>query len=85
MEPFDEVWLRIERFAGEEFRQVAGKGFTYTVHGGVLTPSTANRNLPRSSFHEAFERMPVDGPGKLNDLQGPSYLFAILSDPRICP
>ena len=27
--------------------------------------------------------MPVDGPGALQDLRGPSYLFAVLMDERV--
>jgi hypothetical protein len=48
-----------------------------------VVPSTTYRLLPRSQFARAFERAPLGGPGQLQDLQGPSYLFAILTDPRI--
>jgi hypothetical protein len=39
--------------------------------------------LPRAHFGRAFDRMPLRGPGQLQDLQGPSYLFAILTDARV--
>jgi hypothetical protein len=83
MDAFDEVWQRIVRLRGETFYQKRGKAFSYTVSGGSLRPSTTNRQLPRSHFARAFARAPLDGPGQLQDLQGPSYLFAILTDPRI--
>jgi hypothetical protein len=55
----------------------------YSIIGSSLLPSTTNRMLPRSQFEEALKRLPVSGPGELNDLQGPSYLYAILTDHRI--
>ena len=83
MDGFDEVWQRILTLHGETFYQKRGKPFTYAVSGNSLKPSTTNRQLPRSHFAQAFTRAPLHGPGQLQDLQGPSYLFAILTDPRI--
>ncbi len=83
MTGFDVVWQRIVTLQGQVFHQKRGKPFTYVVSGGCVVPSTTNRLLPRSQFALAFERAPLDGPGQLQDLQGPSYLFAILTDRRI--
>lgn len=83
MGSFDQVWQRIVALRGETFYQKMGKPFTYAVSGNSLKPSTTNRQLPRSHFAQAFARAPLDGPGQLQDLQGPSYLFAILTHPRI--
>jgi hypothetical protein len=80
---FDGVWARVVAAAGQEFRQVRGKAFTYSVQGNALVPSTTNRELPRTHFEKAWERFPVRGPGELQDLQGPSYLYAVLTDPRV--
>jgi hypothetical protein len=77
------VWTRIEGAEGEVFRQVRGQEFSYEVRSGGVVPSTTNRLLPRSHFEKALERMPLSGPGQLQDLQGPSYLYAILTDSRI--
>jgi hypothetical protein len=85
MAEFDDVWRRIVTLSGEIFQQKRGNAFTYTVSGNSLKPSTTNRQLPRSHFARAFARRPLDGPGQLQDLQGPSFLFAILTDPRITP
>ena len=84
MADINEVWTRIIAHQGETFRQIRGQEFTYTVKGNVLRPSTTNRNIPRSHFEKALDRMPLHGPGKINDLQGPSYIYAILKDRRIC-
>lgn len=83
MADIDVVWSRIERHAGEEFRQVRGATFTYRVAGAAVHPSRTTRALARSQFAKALGRFPLAGPGDLRDLQGPSYLYAILTDPRI--
>ncbi len=80
---FDRVWQRIAEHAGESFRLKRAKRFTYEVTGNTLRPSTTNRNIPRKDVEEAFGRLPVGGPGELQDLQGPSYIYAILTDERV--
>jgi hypothetical protein len=80
---FDLVWQRIVALQGETFRQKTGRSFSYAIRSGCVVPSTTNRQLPRSQFARAYERAPLRGPGQLQDLQGPSYLFAILADPRV--
>jgi hypothetical protein len=79
----NDVWARICACEEEVFYQKRGQPFTYSVMGSSLLPSTTNRMLSRSQFEEALTRLPVSGPGGLNDLQGPSYLYAILTDPRV--
>ena len=83
MSNFDAVWSRIVAQSGTIFTQVRGQRFTYSVAGNSVTPSTTPRAIGRSQFEAAFARLPVSGPGQLNDLQGPSYLYAILTDARI--
>lgn len=82
MSDVKDIWSRIVQHAGEEFRQYRGKPFTYSVTGNVLRPSTTNWNIPRSQFELAYKR-DFKKVSDLQDLQGPSYLFAILSDTRI--
>jgi len=83
MPTFDEVWNRIEMHAGDDFQQKKGRIFTYQARQGYIVPNTTNRNLPRSQFRTAYEMVPLAGPGQINHLQGPAYIFAILMDPRI--
>lgn len=83
VEGFAEIWRQIVALEGQPFRQKAGKPFSYRVRGNAIVPSTTTRLLSRSQFAQAYERLPVAGPGQLSDLQGPSYLYAILTDPRI--
>lgn len=83
MNGFEDIWMSIERHAGETFTQRRGGEFRYRVATGCVLPDRTNRMLPRSHFEQAFVRMPVEGPGALQDLQGPSYIYAILIDPRI--
>jgi len=84
MDTFTPIWDRITSHAGSEFRQKTGRAFTVSLVGNaIIVPSTTNRMLARTQFQRAYERSPLSGPGKLRDLQGPSYLFAILTDPRV--
>ena len=80
---FDTVWQRIQRHAGEPFRQIRGGEFTYHMRSGAVWPDRTNRALPRSHFERAFEMVPLSSTTSVQHLQGPSYLYAILMDPRI--
>lgn len=81
------AWARIEKHAGEVFTTVRGKEFTYSVGGGpnpwYVTLDHLRRNIPRGDLSHALDVWPVDGPSKLPPVAQPSYVFAILSDPRI--
>ena len=82
---FEATWDRVTRLSGATFSTVRGKHFSYEAHANGVNMTTTNRLLPRSDFQKAFERLPVSGPGALQDLQGPSYVYAILTDPRVRP
>jgi hypothetical protein len=79
----DEVWRRIAAHEGDTFRQVRGQSFTFTLDGKVLRPSTVNQNLSQATFEKALARVPLRSTSDVQDLRGPSYLYAILMDPRI--
>jgi hypothetical protein len=80
----DEVWARIVAHEGERFVTVSGIGFCYSVKGSVLRTDRADWNLPKSTFAKALRMMPVSGPGAFNNVvQGPAYVFGILTDERI--
>jgi hypothetical protein len=87
MPDIDSVWGRIRSHQGADFATVTGKPFTYSVTSSELfvtrNGTEINRSLSRGNFELAMNRMPAAGPGELQDLQGPSYTWAILMDSRI--
>jgi hypothetical protein len=62
---------------------VRGKVFTYWMRPRTITLNTTNRSISRTAVEHALRRWPVGGPGALQDLSAPSYLYAILADPRV--
>jgi hypothetical protein len=79
----DLVWVRIRNHEGQTFVQMRGGEFTYSVRGGAVYPDRTNRALPRSQFEQALAFVPLSSTVPVQHLQGPSYLYAILMDPRI--
>ena len=78
------VWRRIETHAGQPFRQIRGKVFTYAVTGGAaIEPSTTRWKIPKSHVVRALDFVPLVDTVPLQHLMGPSYLYAILTDTRI--
>jgi hypothetical protein len=77
------AWPRIQEHAGETFTTIRGKQFTYHAWAWNITVDHLNRSVPYGAFSQALEAWPVDGPGQLPAVPQPSYVFAILSDPRI--
>ncbi len=85
MTTLDRVWGEIEAHQGELFHQVRGGEFRYAVRDGALVPDRTATLIHRSQFEMALERVPLVNTAHVHDLWGPSYLFAILMDPRIRP
>lgn len=79
----DAVWNRIVANEGETFHQIKGGEFTYTVKGNQITLSRTNRIVAKSVFEKALEFVPLKNTVPVQNLQAPSYLYAILSDERI--
>ena len=80
---FDVAWSRIQHNAGEKFRQIRGGEFSYAIKNGAVIPDRTNRQIPRSNFLTAFDLLPFENTSRLQSLQGPSYIYAILMDKRI--
>lgn len=84
---FQSVWQSIAAHAGEPFTTVKQRPFRYKLAGDSVwierDGHSINQALGQSEFRKAWERWPVTGPGALQDLRGPSYIFAILNDPRV--
>ena len=85
MRDIDSVWTRIIACEGETFHQTRGNAFTYRVIGKAIIPDRTPRQLPKSHFERALALMPLRSTSDLQHLQGPSYLYALLTDPRIVP
>ncbi|WP_146900304.1 hypothetical protein [Cellulomonas aerilata] len=87
MAVFEDVWLRIEAHAGEQFRTITGLPFTYAVPGAYLRVEreghVIDRSLSKTNFERATAKMPASGPGEIKDRQGSAYTWAILMDPRV--
>jgi hypothetical protein len=79
----DTVWERIRQHAGEDFLLTRGDAFQYEMFDNYLRPVGRVRHLSRSNFAKALPRVPLTNTRDVGDLQGPSYVFAILMDKRI--
>lgn len=83
MPTIDEVWSRLRALEGKTFRQLRGGEFQYSLEGSVLRPSRTNRALSKGQIAKALARLPLSRPSQFHDLQGPSYIYALLSDQRV--
>lgn len=79
------VWASIVSLAGEAFRQIKGGEFTYAVAGNYLRLSRTNRSIPKSDIAKSLPYVPFESTTVVNHLavQAPSYVYAILMDPRV--
>jgi hypothetical protein len=77
------VWKRIKEYEGEIFKQIRGGEFTYNVKGNVLELSRTNRSISKTVIEEALKYVPLENTVLVQNLQAPSYLYAILMDKRI--
>lgn len=77
------LWERIKKCEGQVFKQIRGGRFTYKINGNTLILSRTNRLVPKSDFERALKKVPLENTVPLQNLQAPSYLYAILMDERI--
>jgi hypothetical protein len=77
------VWARIVAHPGEPFKQLRGATFTYRVKGGHVVPDRTAQQTPKSHFARALDLVRLSGPGEVQSSRGPSYIYAIVMDPRI--
>lgn len=81
---FDEVWNRILKNEGETFYTKKGLEFKYEIDGDIFLPSRTNYQISKNDFMKAYQLVPIDGPGVINDIvRGPSYIWAVLHDKKI--
>lgn len=79
----ENVWKRIELHEGQTFCQLRGGEFTYRMSGRSIKLDRTNQNIPMVHFERALEAVPLENTTQVQHLRGPSYIFAILMDPRI--
>lgn len=77
------LWERIKECEGQMFQQIRGGEFSYKVKGNLIVLSRTNRSVSKSIFNEALKEVPLKNTVPLQNLQAPSYLYAILMDKRI--
>jgi hypothetical protein len=93
---FEEIGSLITQHAGEDFKTRNGKTFAYAVDRdkSCVNPNRTALRIPQGHFKRYFEfaedKGPISGPGGFRkagfiDIQGPSYLWAIMHDKRIMP
>lgn len=78
------VWTRIHTHAGEIFYTKTGIPFSYHVSNKLVVLNNTNRSIPYSDFETALSLsdLRITNLKRLN-LQGPSYLYGIITDPRV--
>jgi hypothetical protein len=79
----DKIWQRITDNQGQSFRQKRGKEFKYKVQGATVYLSTTNHSFSKGHMEKALKYVPLVGPGQINNLHAPSYIYGILMDDRI--
>jgi hypothetical protein len=82
--PFDEVLRRLRTHEGEPFHTITKKAFTYRIHGGLFRTSLTDYAVGMADVERAYRLVPLPGPGAITEIvRGPSYVWAVLHDPRI--
>jgi hypothetical protein len=81
---FETIWQRIEALQGEDFTTITGLPFTYRIDGRALFPSRTSYRLSFGNFEKAYSLVPFPSPATISEkVRGPSYVWAILHDPRV--
>lgn len=84
MHNIETVWKNIVLCAGQTFFTITGIEYTYHIAENRVCLENTNRNIPKKDFEKALgvANPTVVAFQKMN-LQGPSYLLGIITDPRI--
>ncbi|GAA0741498.1 NARF domain-containing protein [Clostridium oceanicum] len=78
----DTVMKILIKHQGEEFFQKRGQAFTYEIKGKYIVPSTTNYNIPISDIVKGLKKGVVTTTTQLQELRGPSYIYAFINDAR---
>lgn len=77
------IWEKVKQHQGETFQTVTGLKFTYKVIGEKVIHTRSKATLSRSAFEKAVSLNPQKPSDLHNAVFGPSYVYAIISDPRL--
>lgn len=87
------IWERIKRHQGEKFYTVTKRvEFDYSVKGSSVKLHNTNQDLSKKYFERTLQLKTVKKPsdirianerGEIKEPRGTSYIYGILSDPRI--
>ena len=77
------IWENIKRHEGEVFYTVSGLEFTYQVVVEKLIHTRIKVAISKSAFEKAIILNPQKPSDLHNDVVGPSYIYALISDSRI--
>ena len=81
---YEAVLNRIMQNQGQVFYTITNLPFTYVVQSGSLLVNRANYIIPLSDISKAIQLLPCAGPSAIGKtVHGPSYIWAILNDPRV--
>ena len=79
----DGIWEKVKQHQGETFQTVTGLEFTYTVIGEKVVHTRSKVTLSRSNFEKAVRLNPQKPSDLHNEVSGPSYVYAIITDTRL--
>lgn len=77
------VWSKIKEYEGETFSQIRGGVFTYKIHGNYILPDRTNVQISKKHIEKALVHYPLQNTVRIQNLRGPSYIYAIIMDERI--
>ena len=83
----DELWNRIRNYEGETFFTATGLPFTYTILGGEklqpIREGSPRWIVSRATLEKAVSMLHEKKAVFNRAIIAPSYVYAILTDPRI--
>jgi len=81
--PFQDIWCKIEKHAGEAFYTKDGTEFTYEVQGNLFIAAKGDQTISKSDFEKAYQSAEVDPGAMAKIVKGPAYVWSVLHDKRI--
>lgn len=77
------LWAKIQQHQGETFYTGRNKELVYKIVGDMLYHNLTAAGIPRSDFVKAASLNPKNTAALHSKVRGPSYVYAIITDPRI--